>query len=479
MDFSLLNNLNAMVANYYLGQTNQAIAQSVQRLSTGLQINSPSDNPSGYMIATGLQSQIDGMNQAISNVQDANNMMKTASGAVTQITTLIQNIKTSALDAQSNSANAGVDQASITQALASLNNIANNTYYGSNNLLNGSVGTSASVTAPNTISNVVIGGTFDGGVSQTGAATLTVTSAATAAVVTGSTTYSSVSTVMLTSGTVTINGQTINVSAGQTVQTMLDSINSASSQTGVTASFSSGKVVLNQVNYGSNFGINESESSSLITGGSGASVNGSNAVATVTAMTEINGSVQAATVTFTGGVQSGTSGLLLTDAYGNSVTLTNSGNSTSTSNAKVAAVSSNAATFQIGPNAGQTASFSFQNMQASNLGTGIVAGQSLNNIDVTTSQGAANAIAIATAALTQATSYNAQIGGFQNDTLTATQNYLSNSVTNITASVSSIMDVNVAQESTNLANLQNLQASGVAALSVANNMGAIYTKLLP
>jgi flagellin len=480
MDFSLLTNLNAMVATYYLGQTNQAIAQSVQRLSTGLQINSPSDNPSGFVIANSLQSQIDGMNQSISNIQDSNNMMKTTASAVTQVSTLVNDIKTSALDAQANPSNAGIDQTSIQQALQSLNNIAGSTYYGSKNLLNGSAGTTANVTNSSDISGISFGGTFGNGITQNGPVTVTVTQAATAATVTGSVSYASTSATFATSGSITINGQTVNVNAGDSVQTMMNNINSVANVSGVTAGFTSGHVVLTQENYGSNFSVNESETGSFITSGGASVANGTNAVASVTAMTEINNNTQPVTTTFTGGQSPGTSGLLLTDSYGNSVTLTPAGNTTSTSNVQVGEVSSNAATFQIGPNSGQTASFSFQNMTAGNLGTGVISGQNLDTIDVTTPTGAANAVQIATAAAQQVTTYAASIGNFQNNVLTATQNYLSSSVTNLTASVSQIMDVNVAQESTNLANLSQLQQSGVAALYTANNsMNSLVSKLLP
>ncbi len=481
MDFSMVTNLNSMVANYYLSQTNNAIAQSVQRLSSGLQINSPSDNPSGFLIANDLQSQIDGMNQSISNIQDSNNMMKTTASAVSQVSTLVNSIKSSALDAQSNPSNAGVDQTAIQQALQSLNNIAGNTYYGSTNLLNGSAGTSASVTNSSDISGVSFGGTYGNGVTQNGPITITVTQAATAATVTGTVSYASTSATFATGGSITINGQTVNVNAGDSVQTMMNNINSVSNLSGVSAGFSSGHVILTQQNYGSNFSINESETGSFITSGTGASVaNGTNAIASVTAMTEINNNTQAVTTTFNGGQAPGTSGLLLTDSYGNAITLTPAGNTTSTSNVQVGQVSTNAATFQIGPNAGQTASFSFQNMTAGNLGTGVVSGQNLDTINVTTPSGAANAVQIATAAALQVNNYAASIGSFQNNVLTATQNYLSNSVTNLTASVSQIMDVNVAQESTNLANLTQLQQSGVAALYTSNNsLSSLVSKLLP
>ena len=480
MDFSLNTNLDALVANYYLNQTNSGISQALLQLSTGLKINSPADNPTGFIAATGYQTQVDGMNQAISNIQSSVNMVKTAASAVTQITTLVQSIHTSALDAQSNPANAAVDQASIQSALQSLNNIAGNTSYGSTNLLNGTAGTTASVLNSSDVSAATIGGTFGGGTTQTGNATITVTTAAVAATVTGSVSYAGTSSTFSASGTVTINGQNITVTAGETVQTFLSAANTISNQTGISASLNSGKIVLTQQNQGANFAISESDSAgAILAAGNSTSVSGVNAVASVSASTLINGAISTQSVTFTGGKNSGDSGLLLSDSNGNQILLTNAGNSTSTTNVSALNISSNPSQFQIGANAGQTASFSFQNMGASALGTNVYFGQSLNSINVTTPSGAANAVSIANAALTQTTNYAAQLGSFQTNVLTATQNYLSNSVSNITASISNIMDVNVAQESTTLANLQLQQQSGIQALYTANNMGALYLKLLP
>jgi flagellin len=480
MDFSFVTNLNALAASYYLNQTNSAIQQSLLRLSSGLRINSPADDPSGFLIATNLQTQVNGMNQALSNIQNDVNEVKTASGAVQQIVTLVQNIQASALDAQSNPSNAAADQQAIQSAIAAINNIANNTTFNGISLLNGTAGTSASVTNSNLIAAASFGGNFANGITQSGNVTITVTQAATMATITGTVSYASANATIANSGTVTINGQSIAVSSGQTVQSLINSINQISSQTGVSAGFSGGKIVLTQTNYGANYSITESDSAgAIIAAGNATTAVGQNALATVTAMTQINGSTVAQTVNFTGGVNPTDSGLLLSDSSGNKILLTASGNSTSTSNVAVANISSNPAQFQIGANVGQTVSFAFQNMQASQLGTTAIPGQSLQSINVTTPTGAANAVQIANAALSQVTTYAAELGNFQKNTLQATQNYLSNAVTNLSASVANIMDVNVAQESVNLANLQLLQQSGINALYTANNLGALYLKLLP
>lgn len=484
MGFSLATNIDAMTALLNLNQTNNALSQSIQRLSTGLRINSPADDPSGFLTSNSLQSQVNGINQAVSNIQNATNQTKTATSALTQVNTLVANIRAAALDAQNTPANAGNDQVTIQQAIASINNIAQNTSFGGQSLLNGSAGITAAVTDGAKLGGISIGGNFGTGTTQAGNITITVTQAATSATVTGTVVYGSTTSTIASGGatgggSITLNGQTITANASDTVQTFLNNINLVSNQTGVTAGFSGGKIVLTQTISGSKYSIAESETASLITGGTGATVSGLNAIASVSASTSIGGVTSTQTVTFTGGQQSGQSGLRLTDSFGNSIVLTPAGNSTSVTNAAVANITSGSVQFQIGPNAGQTASLAYPNVVASSLGNTAVAGQSLATIDVTTPTGAANAILIATQAAQQVIGAAAQIGSFQTNVLTATQNYLSSEATNISASVSNITSVNIAQESANLANLQLLQQSGTSALYTAQNLAKIYLRLLP
>ena len=478
-------NTDALNALYNLNNISNQIKLSTQRLSSGKRINTPADDPAGFVISNSLQLQLDGINTAIASTQDASSLVKTANGALAQINTLISTIRSAAQTAAANLTTnptlVAASQQTINQAIASINNIAANTQFGSKSLLNGSAGVSAALTDAVHVAGISIGGTIGGGSTLAGAITVSVLSAATAATITGTVSYASTSALISTGGATTggdinINGQNISIAGTDTVQTALDKINAYNSSTGVNATFTGGKIVLTQGTYGSHFNVSLSSTTAIIGTAGTSTASGVDATATVSAQAVIGGVTTVATATFSGGRASTDSGLRLTDTDGNSILLTGAGNVVASYTA--GAASSNASTFQIGPNLGQTASISLPNIYASNLGTTSAPGTTLATIDVTTATGAAVAIAVATEASNQVTQYAAQLGGFQKNVLDASSNVLQVTAANLNASISSITDTNIAEESTNLSNLQTIQQAGIAVLRSAISTPSLYLKLL-
>ncbi len=141
MSLSIVTNLAALQANTYLNQTSNAEATAVQRLSSGYKINSAADDPAGLVISEGMKAQISGLGQAMDNTQEADNMVKTAEGAMAQINSLLNNIRDLTVNAQNtgvNDANAiAADQAQSDQMVASIDNIASTTQFDGKNLLDG------------------------------------------------------------------------------------------------------------------------------------------------------------------------------------------------------------------------------------------------------------------------------------------------------------------------------------------------------
>ncbi|MCL6475789.1 MAG: flagellin, partial [Firmicutes bacterium] len=227
----------------------------------------------------------------------------------------------------------------------------------------------------------------------------------------------------------------------------------------------SGVVYLTQVNYGANFRIEANQSATLLFSGTNASSSvGVDAVVTV----QVTTSAGVTSATFTGGRAVGDSGLKVKDAYGNTLLLTEAGNSTSVSNTKVAVVTAQSLVFQIGANAGQVARVSLRDTRAGQLGTTVVAGKSLQDIDVTTQQGAQDAIRIIDEAISQISQVRGNIGSFQKQVLESTIRSLNISRENLAASESAIRDTNVAEEVMNYTKLQILQQAGMAVLAQAN-----------
>ncbi|MEJ5251366.1 MAG: flagellin [Armatimonadota bacterium] len=481
MSLRINTNTTAMNALRNLTQTSDMFARSIERLSSGLRINRGADDPAGLIISENLRAQMVGLAQATSNAQDAANLVKTAEGALDEIHNLLRTMRQLAVHASNTGVNdltaLQADQTQIRSALESLNRIAEQTQFGTKKLLDGTAGISAQVTDTARLAGIFIGSTFNGAIVQSGDVTITVNSAATRAQVLGTATYASVNASISTvgggtngaGGTVVINGQSITVSGNDTVQTLIDRINALTSVTGVSAMFSSGNgsgvIVLTQVNYGANFSVQANQSATLLfSSGSSSSSTGVDAVVTVSVTT----SAGVTSALFTGGRASGDSGLKVKDAYGNTLLLTEAGNSTAISNARVAVVSAQSLVFQIGANAGQTARISLRDTRASQLGTTVVANKSLQDIDVTTLQGAQDAIRIIDEAISQISQIRGTIGAFQKNVLESTMRSLSVARENLSASESAIRDTNVAEEVMNYTKLQILQQAGMAVLAQAN-----------
>jgi flagellin len=457
-----------------LSQTDEDLNASIQRLSTGLRINDGSDDPAGMIISENMRSELQGINQAIRNSQDAANMAKTADGALSEVQKLLIDMRALAVHA----ANSGALDASSTQAdqtqiqsiLSSIDRVASTTEFGTKKLLDGTAGTTANVTDANDVASMFLGGTFNGSQVQNGPVTLARVAAATRATVTLANQFTSASAIITTSGSVVVNGYSVSTDGTESVQSLVAKINAVSSTTGATAQIvqnASGKyqVLLSEQTYGSHFNISYFDPNKVLNSSPSASATGSDAVFNVSLMT----SSGLQTVTFTGGRGGTDSGLKLTDAYGNSLLLTETGNSALTASPQqVAQVTAGSVAFQVGADSGQSVSFSMPTMFAKDLGTGVVTGKTLADIDLTTTQGAQDAMKMIEAAVTQVATVRGVIGSFQKNILESGQRSLQIANENLAASESAIRDVDMAAEMTNYTKLQILKQSGLSVLAQAN-----------
>lgn len=132
-------NLMAIQAANDLSTNQTAMQNALTDLSSGYKINSAADNPAGLVISQHLQSQINGFQQAQANTQNAVNVTQTMDGALNEVGSILQTIRTLAVQSANQSAedttSRNAAQAEITQALSTIDNIAQTTVFGSNNLL--------------------------------------------------------------------------------------------------------------------------------------------------------------------------------------------------------------------------------------------------------------------------------------------------------------------------------------------------------
>ena len=112
MSLSILTNVSAMNTQQALLKSSNAVATSMQRLSSGLRINSAADDAAGYAISQGLTSQVNGLDQAGRNTNDAVSMVQTASSSLNNIQSMLQRISELAVQ-YNNGSNSSGDQTDI------------------------------------------------------------------------------------------------------------------------------------------------------------------------------------------------------------------------------------------------------------------------------------------------------------------------------------------------------------------------------
>jgi flagellin len=245
--------------------------------------------------------------------------------------------------------------------------------------------------------------------------------------------------------------------------------NAAAGQTGVTAIFNGTNLLLSQTQTGANRSINFVDSAGVISSGTNAaaSVVGSNATATIT--------MGGQTVLFTGG-SSGNDGLTLTDAGGNKLNITAGGNTVGT--AALGQVIAADSQFQIGFLATTTTNLALRNMGASQLGSGVVSGVTMNDVNIATASGALSALAVIDKAIDEVSQMRGRIGNFQRNVLETNNRSLASMRENLANSESSIRDLDVAQEMTSYTKFQVMQQAGMSILGQANQTGQAVMALL-
>lgn len=134
-------NVASLNAQRNLNKSQLGLNKSMQRLSSGLRINSAKDDAAGLAISDRMTSQIRGLNQAQRNAQDGISLSQTAEGALVETTNLLQRMRELAVQS-ANDTNSSTDRASLdaefSQLQAEIQRIADNTEFNGRTLLNGS-----------------------------------------------------------------------------------------------------------------------------------------------------------------------------------------------------------------------------------------------------------------------------------------------------------------------------------------------------
>jgi flagellin len=136
-------NIASLNAQRNLNKTQSDLGVALQRLSTGLRINSAKDDAAGLAISSRMTSQINGLNQAVRNANDGVSLAQTAEGAMSELTNNLQRIRELAVQS-ANATNSASDRAAldleVQQRLAEIDRIASQTSFNGLKLLDGSFG---------------------------------------------------------------------------------------------------------------------------------------------------------------------------------------------------------------------------------------------------------------------------------------------------------------------------------------------------
>ncbi|HEX3848249.1 MAG TPA: flagellin [Steroidobacteraceae bacterium] len=486
MALTLNTNIDSLNAQRNLTTSQASLSQALQRLSSGLRINSAADDAAGLAIASQFTTQINGTNQAINNANDAISEAQTAGGALSTLTDNLQSIRTLAVES-ANGSNSASDRAAldqeVQQQIAEITRIASQTQFNGKNVLDGSSGTTVYQVGANvgdTISVNLAQGVRADQIGQVASAT---SGAVTANALTGSNLTIQVG----TEPAVSVGASVAGAGAGQSASSAyakVQAINSAG-VAGLTASASTT--------------VTAAGAFSNITGGSAGTtyaltINGvaiyaaGTAIATGQVLTGSNVATQinlyssqtgvTASLTPTGALQltasdgrdivqtetvtAGTGGTGTGAGIGASGTQT-TGKGTITLSASSNIVVGGAGSADVGlTGGGQTIS----------LGN-----QTLANQNVLTVAGANAAIAAVDSALATVSSFQSQLGAIQNR-FTSTVSNLTSTAQNLTSSRSTIQDADFASETANLTQSQVLQQAGISVLAQANQEPQLILKLL-
>jgi flagellin len=482
MALTLNTNIDSLNAQRNLTTSKSGLSQALQRLSSGLRINSAGDDAAGLAISNQFTTQINGTNQAVRNANDAISETQTAGGALSTLNDNLQSIRTLAVEA-ANGSNSAADRAAldqeVQQQIAEITRIASQTSFNGKNVLDGSSGVTTyqvGANVGNTISINLAQGVRADQIGQTATQTSAVVTAT--ALTAGSTT------IQVGNGTAaaigaSIAGTALGQSAGS-AYAKVQAINaagvpglSASASTtatgtafsnivGAAAATSTYALNINGVDIyaaGTTVGLGTTLTATSIASQINLNSSQTGVTASVNSSSELvlnaqDGRDIAVTETVGAGVTSGT---------GSGLAAATTGTITLSASDPIVIGGAGSQSVDLGFTAG---------------GETIALGsQTLANQSVLTVAGANSTIEAVDSALATVSGFQSQLGAIQNRFASTVSNLQATSQ-NLTSSRSTIQDADFAAETANLTKSQVLQQAGISVLAQANQEPQLILKLL-
>lgn len=491
-------NLASLNAQRNLNRSQNALNTSLQRLSSGLRINSAKDDAAGLAITERMTSQIRGLNQAVRNANDGISVVQTAEGAMQEASNILQRMRELSIQS-ANDSNSAADrtnlQKEVVQLQNELNQISSTTTFNGKNLLDGTfttqqfqVGSNANEAISVNIGNT--GATALGAQEINGSAVKTHVGSALAAATDG-TGGNGVSADAAFKITGAIGTQTLSIAAKSTAALIASQINGASASTGVTASASNSVTLDTLAQAGTiSFTLSSQDSAQNTVG---TAVNISATVTSTTDLSALSSAINAATAQtgITASLSASGAAITLSNSTGHDIVVANASNGDATDNnvLNVGGVTlkdnggggTNNDSIVVGGKVSLDGSAAFL---VSTTNTDILAATSTSStlnsvaqVDISSQSGANSAISVLDQALSSIADSRANLGAIQNRFESTIAN-LQTVSENVTAARSRIRDADFAEETANLTKNQILQQAGVAILSQANSLPQNVLSLL-
>lgn len=475
----IANNISAMNTNRALGIADNALTKSMERLSSGYRINRAADDAAGLAISEKMRAQISGLRQASTNAQDGISMIQTAEGGLNESHSILQRMRELAVQASNSATLTAADQneiqKEIDQLVEELDRISTDTEFNTKKLLNGESAVKSSAqngaATVGTAGNVKVGidELADGDAmdltdlvklstnnkTEAGVYAVEITKTAEAATIEGADAAA-----ITTAGTLVINGESVEIGATDSIDTIITKINNITGKSGVVASEGATTGALK---------LDTNKTGSAVT----ISIQGSNALlnelgligdtdTTSTALTDAGMDAEGTI----NGISAVGKGNVLTSAdtagaAGISVEIDDSlyvaAGAADVVSFDMAVNTDGELTLQIGANAGQNISFSINDMGAEALG--------VTGLDVITDPEAA--LTAIDKAIDAVSAERSNMGAIQNR-LEHTIANLGVSAENLSSAESRIRDVDMADEVTKLTTQQILIQASTSMLAQAN-----------
>jgi flagellin len=455
-------NIASLNSQRNLNTSQTSLATSLQRLSSGLRINSAKDDAAGLAISERFTSQIRGLNQAARNANDGISLAQTAEGSLSQVSNNLQRIRELAVQS-ANATNSASDRAALqseaAQLIAEIDRVASTASFNGVKLLDG---------------------TFSAQQFQVGAdagQTISITSIASArttalgASYSATTTSGAVGTTAVSSGNVTVNGVAV-----------VDSVSDGVSTANATAS---AKAKAAAINATSGTGVTATANATAVAGTSmvtaaltgtitingvttaSTTVGGGTLAADRIAVTSAINAISAATGVIATNTGADATGVTLAAADGRNIVHSLTTLTAAATGIGAAATTTGTITLTSSGTSGITLGGTKAVLGTPADATSTQTGTAVSALDISSVSGANTAITSIDAALTTVNSSRASLGAYQNR-FASVVSTLQETSENLSASRSRIQDADFAQETANLTRSQVLQQAGVAILAQAN-----------